>query len=350
MLEKSSITPNRIIDIGNAVCPLPVILTKKALDEIADGQIIKVKSRNSNAKKDIAIWAKRTGNKLLSIWEDNNGFELMIKKQSVVIRDIDLTRKRVKHFKLYLKTNNINRTESQVAIESPITLIINGKKIVTLVASPSKLRDLAIGYLFDEAIISKREHLLDLKITGKDILINASDEKIDLSNIQSDSKIINNECLSLEHYSRLSNRNKLPRITSDYRVSTHQISQIIREFNSKRKNGDIPSGTHYAAIFEEEIMKYYAYDVSRHSAVDKVIGAAYQDMFDFTHCIIITSGRQPAGMVLKAAQMNIPISVSMRGPIYSGILAGKKTGITLIGYANINNIDIYSSKHRIKIS
>jgi formate dehydrogenase accessory protein FdhD len=51
--------------------------------------------------------------------------------------------------------------------------------------------------------------------------------------------------------------------------------------------------------------------------------------------------------VIKAARVGIPISVSIRGPIYSGVLAAQKTGVTLCCYAKGPRMNVYSGLERI---
>jgi len=52
-------------------------------------------------------------------------------------------------------------------------------------------------------------------------------------------------------------------------------------------------------------------------------------------------------MVLKAARMKIPIVVSIAAPIYSGIIAAERTGVTLVCHAKSNQIRVYTHPYRI---
>jgi len=108
-------------------------------------------------------------------------------------------------------------------------------------------------------------------------------------------------------------------------------------------------GTHSAAIFENGKLIAFAEDVGRHNAVDKVIGMAALGKTDFSKSVLVSSGRQPANMVLKAARVGIPIIASIAAPIYSGIEAARKTGVTLICFVRGQRINVYSNPERVEI-
>jgi formate dehydrogenase accessory protein FdhD len=88
-------------------------------------------------------------------------------------------------------------------------------------------------------------------------------------------------------------------------------------------------------------------DVSRHVAVDKIIGAAAFKRADPSRSIIATSGRQSSDIVMKAARFGVPILVSLRGSLYSGIYTAEWTGITLVSVTRGKGVTIYSHPERI---
>lgn len=71
-------------------------------------------------------------------------------------------------------------------------------------------------------------------------------------------------------------------------------------------------------------------DISRHNAVDKVIGLAVQNDIPLAQCMLFTSGRVPADMVKKAAA-GIPVLVSKSMPTEDAVRLAAANGICLIG-------------------
>jgi len=73
-------TIDQTLDCKGLNCPLPVLQTKKAMDELTSGQTLEMLSTDPGSKNDIAAWAKRTGNELVETIEDNGVFKFYIKK------------------------------------------------------------------------------------------------------------------------------------------------------------------------------------------------------------------------------------------------------------------------------
>ena len=72
-------------------------------------------------------------------------------------------------------------------------------------------------------------------------------------------------------------------------------------------------------------------DVGRHNAVDKVAGWMASNDVSGSDKILYTTGRLTSEMVIKTAQMGIPILVSRSGFTAWGVEIADKVGLTLIG-------------------
>ena len=71
---------DRELDARGLNCPLPILRTKKALAELTSGQVLKVDSTDPGSVKDMAAFAKQTGNELLSSAEAGGEFVFFIRK------------------------------------------------------------------------------------------------------------------------------------------------------------------------------------------------------------------------------------------------------------------------------
>lgn len=69
------------LNARNMSCPLPIVKTKKALADMASGQVLKVISTDTGSVKDMAAFAEQTGNTLLSTVEENGEFVFYMKKK-----------------------------------------------------------------------------------------------------------------------------------------------------------------------------------------------------------------------------------------------------------------------------
>jgi tRNA 2-thiouridine synthesizing protein A len=77
----SDITPKLELNCEGLNCPLPILKTKKAMDELAVGEVLKVTATDPGSVKDMDSWAKRTGNELVSHSEAGNVHTYLIRKQ-----------------------------------------------------------------------------------------------------------------------------------------------------------------------------------------------------------------------------------------------------------------------------
>ncbi|MBZ0092163.1 MAG: sulfurtransferase TusA family protein [Burkholderiales bacterium] len=69
------------LDAKGLNCPLPILRTKKALGELAAGQVLKVIATDPGSVKDMAAFAKQTGNELLSSAEAGGEYQFFMKKK-----------------------------------------------------------------------------------------------------------------------------------------------------------------------------------------------------------------------------------------------------------------------------
>ena len=61
-------------------CPLPILKTKKTIDGMSSGELLKMTSTDPGSVNDMDSWSKRTGNELVSHLEDGGIHTFIIKK------------------------------------------------------------------------------------------------------------------------------------------------------------------------------------------------------------------------------------------------------------------------------
>lgn len=68
------------LDASGLACPLPIVKTKKALNDMTSGQVLKIVSTDRGSIADMAAFAEQTGNPLLSSSEEGGKYVFMMKK------------------------------------------------------------------------------------------------------------------------------------------------------------------------------------------------------------------------------------------------------------------------------
>ena len=69
------------IDTRGLNCPLPILRAKKALTDLAAGQVLKVTATDPGSVRDFAAFSRQTGHALLDSGEANHEFFFFLKKK-----------------------------------------------------------------------------------------------------------------------------------------------------------------------------------------------------------------------------------------------------------------------------
>lgn len=77
----SEITSNMELNCQGMNCPLPILKTKKAVDSMKSGEVLKMMATDPGSVNDMASWSKRTGNEVIEHSEDGGVHTFYIKKK-----------------------------------------------------------------------------------------------------------------------------------------------------------------------------------------------------------------------------------------------------------------------------
>lgn len=70
----------KMLDAKGLSCPMPIVRTKKAMDELQIGDVLEVHATDKGSVKDIAAWVNASGHELLKSEEENGVFKYWIQK------------------------------------------------------------------------------------------------------------------------------------------------------------------------------------------------------------------------------------------------------------------------------
>ncbi|WP_042224016.1 sulfurtransferase TusA family protein [Oceanobacillus manasiensis] len=70
----------KILDAKGLACPMPIVKTKKAMNDLNSGDVLEVQATDKGAKSDLAAWAKSGGHELLKDTEEDDVLKFWIKK------------------------------------------------------------------------------------------------------------------------------------------------------------------------------------------------------------------------------------------------------------------------------
>jgi len=253
--------------------------------------------------------------------------------------------------KIDLSKNSVKHVEELVATEAPIDIFMNDTRVATLHCSPTNLEELGIGWLLSHAVIASVDEVDDVKAGDNDVRINCR-RKAEAQNkaVQITKSVHSSYDSAVEGFPSSFDKITTPFVSSDYKIEAENILRYVKVLNEKSSIFKSTGGTHSAAIFYRGRLVAFAEDIGRHNAVDKAIGITAKKKIRFSTCTMISSGRQPANMVMKAARTGVPILASVAAPIHSGIDVAVKTGVTLVCFARGQRMNVYSHPERVKMN
>lgn len=235
----------------------------------------------------------------------------------------------------------IRLTEHQPVREFPLRLIVNGRELATLIASPHDLRYLVAGFLLLEGFVESIDDFLMLSVC----------EEFGIANVKIRGELpqrlrpsITSGCgtgISFNLRSRISGREKQEQ-KKFCRVAPDDIfgmmEQLARLSDTYRTSG----GIHSAAVGKGGKILLSSEDIGRHNTLDRIAGEALMKGIELSGMILVTSGRISTEMVTKAARLGISLLASRTSPTDLAVRLADEAGITLAGYVRGGGFNVYS--------
>ncbi len=78
----NSIKANLILDAKGLSCPMPIVKTKKAINDLEAGLVLEIQATDKGSKADIKAWSESTGHQYLGTVEEENVLKHYIRKSS----------------------------------------------------------------------------------------------------------------------------------------------------------------------------------------------------------------------------------------------------------------------------
>ncbi|NLA38862.1 MAG: formate dehydrogenase accessory sulfurtransferase FdhD [Methanomicrobiales archaeon] len=234
----------------------------------------------------------------------------------------------VRHTGIQVLGDDVRKVHDNIIVEDRVRLFLNGKYLTTLVACLDRLDELGAGFIICEGLADEID---SVEVSGRDIYVTAP--------AAGDAHL---EVESSGGY-RVLGEPKV--VSSSITVTPDDIRTVTAAIESDtwRKTG----GVHCSVLFCDGEFITRACDVGRHNAVDKAVGYAALHGIDRSRCVLGCTGRQPAGMVAKAANAGISIIASHAASTDRGIITAERAGLTLICFSRGDRFTIYTHPERV---
>lgn len=238
---------------------------------------------------------------------------------------------------------------AEIAGESPLTLYLDKREIVTLMTLGAAPEALAIGYLRNQRLLQDVEQIAAVQVDWETEAVvvttqqGAADNEARLSK-----RTVTTGCGQGTMFGDLMEELDQIQLPSDAQLSADTLQALlenIRHYDSLYKKA---GALHGCALAKGAEILYYVEDVGRHNAVDAVAGMMWLDGIAGDDKIFYTTGRLTSEMVIKAAQIGVPFLVSRSGVTRMGWEIAKKVGITMIGRATGRHFLLFTGGERFQ--
>lgn len=246
-------------------------------------------------------------------------------------------------------TDGVTSTvDDLVAAESPVTIVLDNRELVTVLCSPVNLKYLAIGFLFSEGFLKNREQIKKTVVDDRKGVVwveSTTDGEIDVELLHK--RFITSGCGRGASFYSYSDLQESAKVESHVQVSSSQVFDLVSAFQHHSEIYRTTHGVHSAALCDSKNILVFSEDIGRHNALDKVFGECILNGIQMVDRMIIVSGRISSEMLLKVARRNIPIVTSIAAPTSTGVKLADELGITLIGLVRGKRMNIYAGAARV---
>lgn len=238
----------------------------------------------------------------------------------------------------------------EVAAEVPVRLTLNNEPLVTLLCTPTELRELAVGFLLSEGLVRNAMDIIAVDIPAGEPRIGITIASLpDDWRSRFNTRAISSGCgqgITFTNYDRDRDRRM---IAQDAGITVDDIRALLKDFRNSSSLYLETGGVHSAALAEGRKILLFSEDIGRHNAVDKLVGKAFLQGVPVQGKLLVTSGRVTSEMTTKAGRNGIPVLISRAAPSCMAISYAEDMGITLVGFARGERMNIYSWPNRIRL-
>jgi len=226
--------------------------------------------------------------------------------------------------------------------ERPLTIYLDKQEIVTLMTLGAQPELLTLGYLRNQSLV---DNLADIKSIQVDwdvdaVAVTTYKSKDNLEQLMS-RRTVTSGCGQGTMFGNLLDsfdtlKLQCPQFSSE---SIYQVLEALSDYNQMYKQA---GAVHGCALCNGNQIEIFIEDVGRHNAVDAISGWMWLEGLDGHDKVFYTTGRLTSEMVIKVAQMEIPLLLSRSGVTEMGLRIAQQIGIGMVARAKGKHFLVYS--------
>jgi FdhD protein len=246
----------------------------------------------------------------------------------------------------------VNEFGESIAVSIPaeraLTIYVDKRELVTLMTLGAQPELLVLGYLRNQRLIASAH---DVESITVDWAVGAAAVKTraGIADIEAKTakRVVTTGCGQGSVFGDMMSDIDNIRLP-DASLTQTQLYGIVNAIRLKESTYKSAGSVHACALFRGEELLMFVEDVGRHNAIDTIAGwMAMQDGMTSADKVFYTTGRLTSEMVIKSAQMGVPIVVSRSGITQMGLAVAARLGLCAIGRATNKRFLVFSGAQRL---
>lgn len=242
--------------------------------------------------------------------------------------------------------NISSKDHVEIEEEFPLTIVLNGEEFATMICSPTHLRELIIGFLASEGVIRKTEEITSIHVDEDQGFAYAEIDRPLLLDDHS-KRFIGSCCGKSRQFYFKSDVRTAKTIQSKMTVSVEKSAKLMRLMQEGSEQFLRTGAVHNAALCTPDELLFIRTDIGRHNALDKIYGQVLGKKIRMADKLIVFSGRVSSEVLLKVSKIGAGILISKSAPTRLALELANDLGITVVGFARGNSLNIYTHGDRI---
>lgn len=251
------------------------------------------------------------------------------------------------------RNGKVERVTDHVAEEAPVALTYHGVPHVVMLATPSDLEDLALGFSLSEQIVARPDEIRSVEALRREdgeleVRIGIDAERFSAL-LRRQRNLTGRTGCGLCGAQTIEEAIRNPgAVAGGVTVTAADLHAALRDLQQQQRINAQTGSVHAAAwVVPGKGIEFVREDVGRHNALDKVIGAVVRAGRDFTGGYFVVTSRASYEMVQKAAIVGGTFLAAVSAPTAFAIRLAEATGLTLVGFAREHQHVVYANSQRL---
>ena len=233
-----------------------------------------------------------------------------------------------------------------IPAERELTVFVDKRELVTLMTLGAAPELLVLGYLRNQRLVESVADIhsitVDWDVHAAAVKTRAGIERFDEKTAR---RVVTTGCGQGTVFGDM--MSDLASITLPApdepvaRLSQSTLYGLLNAMRLQESTYKSAGSVHGCALFRQDQLLTFVEDVGRHNAIDTIAGWMWMNAVGGGDKIFYTTGRLTSEMVIKSAQMGVPVIVSRSGVTQMGYELAQRLGLALFGRATNRHFICY---------